>query len=51
VEAGTLHPKQGKREWHILGGAERQRQGIGKPFYLNLWENLDAIDLIQSKKF
>jgi len=51
VETGTLHPEQGKREWHILGGAERQRQGIGKPFYLNLWENLDTIDLIQSERF
>jgi len=40
-----------EREWHILGGAERQRQGIGKFFYLNLWENLDTIDLIQSERF
>jgi len=40
-----------ERELNILGGAERQRQGIGKPFYLNLWENLDTIDLIQSERF
>jgi nuclear transport factor 2 (NTF2) superfamily protein len=51
VETRTLHPEQREREWHILGGAERQRQGIGKPFYLNLWENLDTIDLIQSERF
>jgi hypothetical protein len=31
--------------------SERQRQGIGNPFYLNLWENLDTIDLIQSERF
>jgi hypothetical protein len=23
----------------------------GKPFYLNLWENLETIDLIQSEEF
>jgi len=40
-----------KREWHILGGAERQRQGKGRPFYLDLWANLETIDLIQSEKF
>jgi hypothetical protein len=34
-----LYIQDKEREWHILGGAERQRQGIGKPFYLNLWEN------------
>ena len=39
-----------EREWHILGGLERQRQGSGKPFYLNLWENLDKIDLTQSER-
>jgi hypothetical protein len=37
--------------WHILGGAERERNKQGKPFYLNLWENLDTIDLIQSEQF
>jgi hypothetical protein len=46
-----LYIQNKEREWHILGGAERQRQGIGKPFYLNLWENLDTIDLIQSERF
>ena len=40
-----------KREWHFLGGAERERNKRGKPFYLNLWENLDTIDLIQSDQF
>jgi hypothetical protein len=33
-----------ERKWHILEGLERQRQGSGKPFYLNLWENLDKIE-------
>jgi hypothetical protein len=46
-----LYIQNKEREWHILGGAERWRQGIGKPFYLNLWENLDTIDLIQSERF
>ncbi len=46
-----LYIQDKEKEWHILGGAERQRQGIGKPFYLNLWENLDTIDLIQSERF
>ncbi len=46
-----LYIQDKEREWHILGGAERCRQGIGKPFYLNLWENLDTIDLIQSERF
>ncbi len=46
-----LYIQDKEREWHILGGAERWRQGIGKPFYLNLWENLDTIDLIQSERF
>jgi len=32
----------------LQGGAERQRQGTGKPFYLNLWENLDKT---QSERF
>jgi hypothetical protein len=44
-----LYIQNKEREWHILGGAERQRQGIGKPFYLNLCDNLDTIDLIQSE--
>jgi len=39
-----------ERKWHILGGLERQRQGSRKPFYLNLWENLDKIDLTQSER-
>jgi len=46
-----LYIQDKEREWHILGGTERQRQGIGNPFYLNLWENLDTIDLIQSERF
>jgi hypothetical protein len=46
-----LYIQNKEREWHILGGADRQRQGIGKPFYLNLWENLKTIDLVQSERF
>jgi hypothetical protein len=46
-----LYIQNKEREWHILGGAERQRQGTGKPFYMNLWENLDKIDLTQSERF
>jgi hypothetical protein len=42
-----LYIQNKEREWHI-GGAERQRQGTGKPFYLNLWENLDKT---QSERF
>ena len=38
-----------KAEWHILGGAKNFRQG--KPFYLNLWNNLDILDLIGSDKY
>jgi len=38
-----------KAEWHILGGAKNFRQG--KPFYLNLWNNLDILDLIRSDKY
>jgi hypothetical protein len=45
-----LYIQNKEREWRILGGAEGQRQGIGKLFYLNLWENLDTIDLIQSER-
>jgi hypothetical protein len=40
-----------RREWYILGGAERERNKQGSPFYLNLWANLDTIDLIQSERF
>jgi hypothetical protein len=43
-----LYIQNKKREWHILG-ADRQRQG--KHFYLNLWENLETTDLIQSERF
>jgi hypothetical protein len=46
-----IQNKEREREWHILGGADRQRQGIVKPFYLNLWENVETIDLIQSERF
>jgi hypothetical protein len=46
-----LYIQNKEREWYILGGAGRQRQGTGKPFYLNLWENLDKIDLTQSERF
>jgi hypothetical protein len=45
-----LYIQNKEREWHILGGLERQRQGSGKPFHLNLWENLDKIDLTQSER-
>jgi hypothetical protein len=38
-----------KAEWYILGGAKNFRQG--KPFYLNLWDNLDILDLIRSDKY
>jgi hypothetical protein len=40
-----------KREWHTLGGAERAREGKGKQFFLNLWANLETIDLTQSEEF
>jgi hypothetical protein len=39
-----------KREWY-LGRAGREREQHGKPFYLNLWGDLETIDLIQSEEF
>jgi len=46
-----LYIQNKRREWFILEGAEWLRAGKGKPFYLDLWANLDTIDLIQSEKF
>ena len=40
-----------RREWSILGGAENYRKGTGPKFYLDLWKNLDIIDLIHSDQF
>lgn len=38
-----------KAEWHTLGGIDNLKQGI--PFYLNLWDNLDTLDLIRSEQY
>jgi len=33
-----LYIQNKEREWHILGGAERQRQGTGKPERFEHWK-------------
>lgn len=42
-----IHHK--KTEWHILGGRDNLKQGT--PFFLNLWDNLDTLDLIRSEQY
>ena len=40
-----------RREWCILGGAERQRNKEGPKFFINLWDNLDTLDIISSEEY
>jgi hypothetical protein len=50
VETGTLHPEQGERVAHPRRSRKAETRSR-KTLYLNLWENLDTIDLIQSERF